>query len=70
MKEVYTRKEVEKILLTMFILSAANNNQGLGVIAGRTIGDKIETVLTSFDFNKTGIENLTKIGKKINYGNN
>lgn len=45
--KIYTKEEVERIMSTMFIFSGANGGQSLSKINGKTIKDKMNTVLNS-----------------------
>ena len=45
MKNSFTRQEVIDILVTVFLFSGSNNNQGLVSVKGITYGEKAETIV-------------------------
>jgi len=45
MKTTFTRDEVEKILVSLFVYSLANHNHGLNNIDGRNFGEQAVTVI-------------------------
>lgn len=64
MQDNYTKQEVESILLALFLVSGANDNQGLKVIEGLCYGDKMETVLIAFNnSNKSAVSIVSEISK-------
>jgi len=67
MKTTYTREEVEQILVSMFVYSSANFNQGLLSVDGRNFGEQATTVIEAYesiiDTNKSILAMLSLLKK-------